>query len=684
MMAENLDEATLVQAIEYTVAMCETVCDMRGTREWLFDIAPMQLNQDIFASDDDYVPGEQASDDHDDDDDDDDKPGEQQQDWEESESEPPSSSSDSHCSGSGLGSFDSSGRREPRSHRPAAPAAAAASGWQPQEPQEPQAPQEPQPQGGSISGSVTPQEEFNCSDGEDPPTPPPPPPPNFLIKFVCVLQRCLPVLEKLGEDGQLTRMAATHIFEQLRCGVLPELSPVFTSQVAGRRSPHVALCSHASQCDWKVKAALPLQLLMLLPSRGFACIFMVTFGKDCEITAWIHSELRWALDLGLLRLASGGSVGESHLDSQDREVLDHLPRMDFWHASKAKNTSHMFAILSHELFNKGQLGDLILVCLDADNICHPDYVPELVQTMASCKEKALKALSVPNKDMGDRSQVLGLAARCASGVAALTGRVAMFATDFLNVGGYDQEDGIAPSGYQDVDLQLRVCEASKEQNGWNPKALTVKGGGCAFPNTDTGGNGFVGMSAQQKKVDRSQAKVEYCEAMYKQMGWHKCNDLNMAAMKAKTSKRLLVRNIADLRILEKGRAIKYQDKLLLCQKALGAFVCWHRRPVTDIPGSTGACSSNQANWEAGAPEPTGAHWPPRRMHVPNSRGTPLQSGNVHILIMTAGQPANLLQGGLAQRLCVMHSKFLFQAQIISAREAWIFVRKTGRSCATSQ
>jgi hypothetical protein len=408
---------------------------------------------------------------------------------------------------------------------------------------------------------------------------------------------------------------------------------------------------------------------------GRACIYLVTFGEDQEITAWIHSELSWALDFGLLRLASGGAEGQIHQGDPDMEFLDQLPVMDFWHASKAKNTSHMFAISSHELLNKGQLADLILVCLDADNVFFPDYVPEVANIMASNKEKALKQLNVPNKDMGDRSQVLGLTSRCASGIASLTGRVGLYATDFLVAGGYDQEEDVAPSGYQDVDLQLRVCTASSLQNGWAAKALSVKGGGCAFPNIDRGDMGSVGMSNQERRYERNEAKVVHCDPNFRALGWQECNKSNMKVMKAKTTAGRLVRNIEDEEYKDtNGVAVKFHRKLSQCKLALGAFVCWRRRSVTGIPCSANACSSDEAQWEAGAPEPTEACWPPRRTRVPNSDSVPLQPRDVHIFIMTAGQPGNVLQSGLAQRLRVMHFELLFQAPLISAREAWIPVR----------
>jgi hypothetical protein len=441
------------------------------------------------------------------------------------------------------------------------------------------------------------------------------------------------------------RSKATPFLKQLRHGELPaETQPL--SLKPGRQSPYVALCSEALHCDAHVKQALPLQLLMLLPSRGFACVFLVTFGDDRQISNWIKSELSWALELGLLRLASGGAVG---LDEQrDRNCAGCLclSPLQIGHASQGKNTSHMFAIQSHKLC--GQIGDLILVSLDADNVLEPDYVLEVAKAMGENKELAMKHSLHPSVEGGgDRSQVLGLPSRSTHGGGAPhTGRVALWATDYVIMGGRDQELGTVPSGLEDVDLLTRACKAFAQQSaGSDVKPLSVMGGGCEFRNLDMGSQGTIGVKDPEVTPEPGSAKVEHCEPRFKTLS------LNKAAMNQKTLAGDLVRNISEQEVVGVNNlAAPYRPRLELCLMTLGAFFCWWpREPFSGSFIRTSACSSDQVHKEAGAPEPPeGRQPPPQKKHIPHSVGVPLEPHNVEIFIMTAGQPGNVVQSVLAQ------------------------------------
>jgi hypothetical protein len=429
-------------------------------------------------------------------------------------------------------------------------------------------------------------------------------------------------------------------------------------------------------CDVQVKRALPLQLLMLLPSRGFACMFLVTFGEDREIFKWIQGELSWALDSGLLRLASGGAVGGDHQRDDGCAGLK-LPRMLCRHAGQGKNTSHMFAIQSHQLW--GQIGDLILVSLDTDNVFEPVYVPEVAKAMGQNKEIALNESLHPSVEGGgDRSRVLGLPSRCSYGLAPQTGRGALWATDFIIMGGFDQEQDSVASGHEDEDLQMRACKAFAQQSaGSNITPLSVIGGGCAFRKLDTGSQGTIGVQDPEMTPERGPAQVEHCEPQFKTLGCNEGNSLNLAAMTQKTQGGHLVRNIIQHDVLGLNNlAVPYDSRLQLCQLFLGAFFCWWpRQPFAGTFCRTSACSSDQVHREAGAPEPPeGPQPPPPKKRMPDSVGEPLKPQDVEIFIMTAGQPGNVVQNVLLQRQRVMHFKFLFQASFILAREVWPVTR----------
>jgi hypothetical protein len=100
-----------------------------------------------------------------------------------------------------------------------------------------------------------------------------------------------------------------------------------------------------------------------------ARLCLVTFGPDEELLCWIQKHLKWAIDIGLLHVASGGDGGlrqagqrtggsapsvatmkgyEDGAGIQERE----RPVMKFWHSSIAKNGApwlqwSMMPILHH-------------------------------------------------------------------------------------------------------------------------------------------------------------------------------------------------------------------------------------------------------------------------------------------------------------------------------------------------
>ena len=104
--------------------------------------------------------------------------------------------------------------------------------------------------------------------------------------------------------------------------------------------------------------------------------------------------------------------------------------MRFWHASKAKNTSHRVAI--------GQLPtdlppEKVVLCnLDCDNILAPGFCRALAEEYSKAAEP-FGGGPVPAVTL--------------SAAGPLTGRVALFAKTFMALGGYDDEMNVAPSGH---------------------------------------------------------------------------------------------------------------------------------------------------------------------------------------------------------------------------------------------
>ena len=102
--------------------------------------------------------------------------------------------------------------------------------------------------------------------------------------------------------------------------------------------------------------------------------------------------------------------------------------MQHWHASIGKNTSHMFACLAEAEAQQGgleALERLVLVIMDCDNCYGPGY-PEAVAT----------ALVTARQAVSSRPPRCGAAGTASDG--PFTGRLGYWASDWLQVGGYDQ------------------------------------------------------------------------------------------------------------------------------------------------------------------------------------------------------------------------------------------------------
>ena len=114
----------------------------------------------------------------------------------------------------------------------------------------------------------------------------------------------------------------------------------------------------------------------------------MTFGEDESTVGQLIVHLSFAIDLGLVKICSGGEAGaklvaEGKHDDKPEWMPDKpfeampdgtsdpdsrsMPRLKYWHASVAKNTSHQAAV---HFFGK----DVLLVNLDCDQIVPPNFV----------------------------------------------------------------------------------------------------------------------------------------------------------------------------------------------------------------------------------------------------------------------------------------------------------------------
>ena len=128
---------------------------------------------------------------------------------------------------------------------------------------------------------------------------------------------------------------------------------------------------------------------------------------------------------------------------------------------------------------------------------------------------------------------------------SLTGRIAYTCNSFLAIGGYDEEEGVLGSGYQDVDITLRI----------NHQATKIIKAGCAtyvqggdLSHADvTEGVGFALPNHPSNKWDLNcEAKVKNIDPEdFRKAGgheWSNVNQKNKQIMKAKMQTQIYTRN----------------------------------------------------------------------------------------------------------------------------------------------
>jgi hypothetical protein len=190
----------------------------------------------------------------------------------------------------------------------------------------------------------------------------------------------------------------------------------------------VTFCVCSFKREEQLKKALPLNLACLAPYRHQVRVVVVTFGPDAALQEWLMSRLAWAVEGGWLQLAPGGNAPGTALPAHvGRWVQKAGVEFEAWHASVAKNSSHLVALMT----SQKDLSKTLLVNLDNDNLVGVAYLGAVAEAALTCK----------NSWHGGACPSIG----CGSG--SLTGRLAYWALDFCAVFGYDQESDVCPSGY---------------------------------------------------------------------------------------------------------------------------------------------------------------------------------------------------------------------------------------------
>lgn len=211
----------------------------------------------------------------------------------------------------------------------------------------------------------------------------------------------------------------------------------------------------------------------------------------------------------------------------------------------------MLAAASASCHTGPHVHELSVMNVDCDNVFSPTFVEKVMAELDRLRQESPRFCE---------------SVTACSNELATTGRVSCWLSDFINVGGYDCEDDIAPSGCQDVDLKLRL-KANAVQFGNVPfvskkkpqSVLVSVGAGMAFPNDP------------DRRRDRNEAKTANVAPEYrsKYKSWKEMNDHNWAAMDKKQKERThSVRNTCAVTSAKTYLDLSMTQKVSLLMKAL--------------------------------------------------------------------------------------------------------------------
>ena len=173
------------------------------------------------------------------------------------------------------------------------------------------------------------------------------------------------------------------------------------------------------------------------------------------------------------------------------------------------------------------LRNLALINCDCDNVFDDTFVIEALKTMMACRQF-------------DLSDVKADPPMCPAGYASgcqasMTGRVVYWASDFLRIGGCDEEGDVVGAVYQEFEICWRLKRATGSRQPGRGLAL-AKSLGLGVSNK-------VGATI---KEDRGPVKIQNChpDELKKMNGFVQFNDHNAKVMGDKMVRNRLVRNLA--------------------------------------------------------------------------------------------------------------------------------------------
>ena len=263
--------------------------------------------------------------------------------------------------------------------------------------------------------------------------------------------------------------------------------------------PRAHFCIPCLGRGYQLKEVLHWNLLCAQPYQGIMSFFLVIFNDDSrhgetrELLDWLLVYAREALQTGFLRVA--------------------VAQMQYWSAPEGKNIAHRFAM-------EATRGDSVprdrvfLVNLDADNGFSHLFCKGVLNDLRTCPRRTLV-------------QYRGLD-------GGVTGRMGYWASDFAQIGGYDEK--LKGAGHQDVDLRSRFDRIGgwAVRRGYQPSGEKYSAG-WSVPNDP------------DPKVAINQAKVKYVDPELKFKSWGQLDGRNKTIAGSQTeTKRNSERQFTEL------------------------------------------------------------------------------------------------------------------------------------------
>lgn len=244
----------------------------------------------------------------------------------------------------------------------------------------------------------------------------------------------------------------------------------------------VGICTATMNRLWQLRRALPLTLMHCWPYRKSCCVHVVDLGSKDSSLRFLLERCRFAMECGLLRV--------------------YKAEEKFWHASVGKNTAHAVA------------DQHILVNVDSDNLIGASFLEDVC-------ERFKDGAAVAQYEHGQGT----------------CGRIAAKRSDFMEIGGYDED--AYPMGCQDTDLVLRLKELGRGHHS--------KGGSAAL---------------SQAILNTTEQKVEHCDPVLELKKWGQMNESNRRVFHQRRTEGKLKRNENKARIGVPAKHYFYKDGIL--------------------------------------------------------------------------------------------------------------------------